>query len=179
MAYQSTTCARFVDLRGPVFIILDGRRYKREIADASPPAALLNHLVAKDAAAAAHTLSEVVKSTPHGSGDGGRPHCRCFGRFRPGTGSPAVPSALALYLSRKDEVPNPKRGPSPAWPPGAPVSSKGPRSAVARGWHAQKKRFATSSTSDGLMHGQRAKLLEAVPTAGAARHRSGARAWTG
>ena len=92
-----------------------------------PGSRLLNHLVAKDAAEAAHTLGEVVQSTPsHGlataaaliaaalEGSGReRVHRRCprpwRSTYRGGTTCPLQ-----------------KRGPSPAWPPGARASSKGP-----------------------------------------------------
>ena len=132
-----------------------------------PGSRLLNHLVAKDAAEAAHTLSEVVKSTPsHGlataaaliaaalEGSGReRVHRRC-------------PSALALYLSRRDDVPSPETwsvARVAAWCACVVEgSSLGGRVALARTTEkAIRDQFGL--LGDGLMHGQRQKLLEAVP----------------
>ena len=138
-----------------------------------PGSRLLNHLVAKDAAEAAHTLSEVVKSTPsHGlataaaliaaalEGSGGeRVHRRC-------------PSALALYLSRRDTC-SPETWSVARGPPGARASSKGPRSG-SRGWRARQK----GDSRPVRIVGRRLDARPAPKTAGggaeagAARHRA-------
>ena len=132
-----------------------------------PGSRLLNHLVAKDAAAAAHTLSEVVKSTPsHGLATAAPPIAAALegsggNGFIGGAPRPwrSIYRGKTRCPTRRNVVRRPR---------GRLVRVR--RRRVLSWWEAQLARTTEKAIrdqfgllGDGLMHGQRQKLLEAVP----------------